>query len=45
MASLKVTDTEVVVLTPVAAVAGFTETTDGGVVSEPVLVVKTTSTQ
>jgi len=44
-ASLKVTDTAVVVLTLVAPLVGFTELTDGGVVSAPVPVVKTTSTQ
>jgi hypothetical protein len=43
--SLKVADTFVVVLTPLALFAGLTELTDEGVVSGPVLVVKTTSTQ
>ena len=33
------------VLTPVAAFVGLTEVTVGGVVSDPILVVKTTSTQ
>jgi hypothetical protein len=45
IASLKVADTVVVVLTFVDAFAGLTAVTEGGVVSGPVLVVKRTSTQ
>ena len=45
MASLNVADTVVVGITLVAALDGFTEVTVGGAVPEPVLVVKTTSTQ
>ena len=45
MASLNVAVTAVVALTPVAPPAGDVALTVGGVVSGPVLVVKTTSTQ
>jgi hypothetical protein len=45
IASLNVADTLVAVLTLVAAFAGLTAVTEGGVVSGPFVVVKMTSTQ
>ena len=45
IASLNVAVTVVAVATPVAPAAGFLLTTVGGVVSEPPVVLNTTSTQ
>ena len=45
IASLKDADTVVAVLTFVAAFVGLTEVTEGGVVSGPLLVANTISTQ